>query len=59
MADAKDIKPIALSVADTLRTLSIGKTLLYELLAEGRLKKVKIKSKTLILYSSIEDLIGS
>lgn len=51
------MKPIALSVAETLRVLPIGKTLLYQLMAEGKLKKIKIKSKTMIAYSSIEALV--
>lgn len=47
-----------LSIAAARRALGgIGKTKLYELIASGELKKVKIGGRTLVTRESIEDLI--
>jgi excisionase family DNA binding protein len=51
--------PIALTVADTVKLLGVGKTTIYRLLSEERLSAIKIGRRTLILMASIENLIGS
>ncbi len=46
----------AYTVADTCRTLSIGRTSLYELIATGEIKPVRIAGRTLIPRTEIERL---
>jgi excisionase family DNA binding protein len=50
-------KPVSATVDDTCRITGLGRTKIYELIAEGRLKTVAIGRRRLVLYSSIEDLI--
>ena len=50
-------QPLAYSVADAIRVSSIGKTRLYQLIAEGRLQVRKIGKRTLIPAASLRALI--
>lgn len=50
-------EPIAYTVADACRVSTIGKTRLYQLIAEGKLEARKIGKRTLILASSLRQLI--
>lgn len=47
-----------LSVAQTARTLSVGRTTIYKLINEGRLGAVKIGRRTLIQRETIQNLIA-
>lgn len=51
------IEPLAYSVHDACRVSSIGKTRLYQLIAEGRLESRKIGKRTLIPAASLRALI--
>jgi len=50
-------QPLAYSIADACTAISIGKTRLYELIAEGRLHTRKIGSRTLIPAASLHALL--
>lgn len=50
-------QPLAYSIADACKVISIGKTRLYELIAEGRLDTRKIGSRTLIPAASLHALL--
>jgi excisionase family DNA binding protein len=50
--------PIAISVEEARKSLGIGRTKLYELVGQGRLKALKIGRRTLILVASIHALIN-
>jgi excisionase family DNA binding protein len=50
--------PIALTVADTVNLLGLGKTTVYRLIGEGRLAKVKVGRRTLILMESVNELLA-
>ena len=50
---------LAVSVSEAGRLLSIGRTHLYELLDDGRLKSVKIGRSRRILVNSIHVLLQS
>lgn len=50
-------EPLAYSVADAIRVSSIGKTRLYQLIAEGKLEARKIGKRTLIPAASLRALI--
>lgn len=55
-ANAK-IEPLAYSIADACRVTSIGRTRLYNLIAEGRLEVRKIGRRSLIPATSLRALI--
>ena len=46
------------SINDTARTLSLGRTSIYAMIADGRLDAFKLGRRTLIKADSIRRLIG-
>ena len=52
------MEPIATSVNDAAKALSVGRTSIYVLIREGRLKTVKLGRRTLITTESIRGLIS-
>lgn len=56
-ATTSSMDQLALSVAEACRVSSIGRTTLYQLIANGRLKTRKIGTRTLVLTSSLRALI--
>lgn len=52
-------QPIAYSVSDACRVSSLGRTKIYQLIAEGKLEVRKLGKRTLILADSLENLIRS
>jgi excisionase family DNA binding protein len=51
------MEPLAYSINETARTLSLGRTSIYALINEGRLETVKLGRRTLIKTASIRALI--
>lgn len=49
--------PRLLSVSEVLATLSIGRTSFYEMVAEGKLRPVKIGRRTMIVAAELEAFI--
>ncbi|MEA1072187.1 helix-turn-helix domain-containing protein [Sphingomonas sp. LY160] len=52
------MEPITVSTAEAQRLIGIGKTKLFELIADGRLTTVEIGRKRLVRISSIRRLLG-
>ena len=52
------MEPIATSVNDAAKALSLGRTSIYALIKEGKLETVKLGRRTLIKTASIRRLIG-
>lgn len=50
-------KRLAVTVKEARRISGLGNTKIYELIAAGRLKAIKIGRRTLVKYSSLEELI--
>ena len=50
------MEPLALSPTDAARALSVGRTTLYRLIQDGKLKTTKIGTRTLILTASLRKL---
>jgi excisionase family DNA binding protein len=49
---------LAYSVKQTCEVSSLGRTSIYALIAEGKLKVVRIGGRTLILAESLHDLLA-
>lgn len=49
---------IAVTVREATQMVSLGKTKIHELLASGRLKRVKVGRRTLVTVESLRHLIG-
>lgn len=52
------MEPIATSVNDAAKALSLGRTSIYALIKEGKLETVKLGRRTLIKIESIRSLIA-
>ncbi|MEI7614812.1 MAG: helix-turn-helix domain-containing protein [Betaproteobacteria bacterium] len=55
----KKVEPplLALRVEDAAKALAIGRTMAYWLIAEGRLKAIKIGSRTVVPVKAIEEFL--
>lgn len=51
------LKPISTTVDDTCRITGLGRTKVYELIAEGKLQTTTIGRRRLVLFASIEALV--
>jgi len=52
------MEPLATSINDAAKALSLGRTSIYALIKEGRLETVKLGRRTLIKTASIRALVG-
>ena len=51
------MQPIAASINDTAKALSLGRTSIYVLIREGRLQTIKLGRRTLVKVESIRRLM--
>ncbi len=51
------IEPISVRIPEACRLTGIGRSKLYELIAEGRIEVVKVGAITLVPFASLKDLI--
>ena len=54
----RSLKPVSVTIEEAKRLTGLGRTTLYALMAEGKLKTTTIGRRRLVLYSSIEKLVG-
>ena len=54
-----EIKPKALSTNDACKYGGFGKTTLYQLVKDGKLKILKLGGKSLVLTSDLDDLLDT
>lgn len=52
------LEPLAYSISEACRVSSLGRTRLYQLIAEGRLEARKIGKRTLVPAASLRALIN-
>lgn len=52
------MEPLALSINETAKTLSLGRTSIYAMIADGRLDAFKLGRRTLIRMESIRRLVA-
>ena len=57
-ASKSALEPLAYSINDACRVSSLGRTRLYELIAEGRLEVRKIGNRTIVPAESLRALIA-
>ena len=48
-------KPLAVSIPECSRLTSLGRTLIFQLIAEGRLEARRVERRTLVLMRSLPD----
>lgn len=53
-----DIPKIAYSIREASQATSLGRTTLYNYIASGRLKAIRVGGRTVILAESLKALIG-
>lgn len=52
------MEQLAITIQETLETTTLGKTKVYELIAEGKLKAIKVGRRTLVTTESVRTLIS-
>lgn len=52
------MEPLALSINDTAKMLSMGRTSIYAMIADGRLETFKLGRRTLVKAASIRRLVA-
>jgi excisionase family DNA binding protein len=50
---------LALTVEEAAHSLSIGRTMCYRMISEGRLRIVKVGSRSVVPVKAIEEFLGS
>jgi excisionase family DNA binding protein len=53
------MEPLAFSINDTAKTLSLGRTSIYAMIADGRLEAFKLGRRRLVKAESVRRLIAS
>ena len=53
------MEPLALSINDTAKALSLGRTSIYAMIADGRLEAFKLGRRTLVRTESIRRLVAA
>ena len=56
-AGEQEMDPLAISVNDAAKTLSLGRTSIYAMIGDGRLETFKLGRRTLIKMVSIRRLV--
>jgi excisionase family DNA binding protein len=53
------MEPLAYSINETARALSLGRTSIYAMIADGRLEAVKLGRRRLVKAESVRRLIAT
>jgi excisionase family DNA binding protein len=52
------MEPVALSINDAAKSLSLGRTSIYALIRDGKIEVVKLGRRTLVKAASLRRLMG-
>ena len=58
MSGHQPVEPICVRINDAARMIGVGRTKLYELIANGELEAVKIGKATRVTTASLQELVG-
>lgn len=53
------MEPLALSINDAAKVLSLGRTSIYAMIGDGRLEAFKLGRRTLIRMESVRRIVAS
>lgn len=53
------MEPLALSINDTARTLGLGRTSIYAMIADGRLEAFRLGRRRLVRMESVKRLVAA
>ena len=53
------MEPLALSINDTAKTLGLGRTSIYAMIADGRLEAFRLGRRRLVRMESIKRLVAA
>jgi excisionase family DNA binding protein len=51
-------EPLAVSVDEVARRLGVGRTLLYDMIRQGKVRAVKLNTRTIIPVSEIDRILS-
>ena len=57
LPDTTPVAPLAVTIREACRITGLGRSKIYELIADGRLAIVKIDRRTLLSYSELARLV--
>ncbi len=52
-----ELEPITVTISEFVRLSGIGRSVVYEMLADGRLEGIKLGAKRLIVLASYRELV--
>jgi excisionase family DNA binding protein len=52
------VEPLALSINDAAKALSLGRTSIYAMIADGRLEAFKLGRRTLVRVDSLRRIVA-
>ncbi len=53
------MEPLAISINETAKALSLGRTSIYAMIADGRLEAFKLGRRTLVRVESVRRLVSA
>jgi excisionase family DNA binding protein len=57
-AGETSLRPLTVRIPEACRLTGIGRSKLYELIGEGRVRTIKVGASTLIPVASLEEFLG-
>jgi excisionase family DNA binding protein len=57
MTNRNNLEPLTLTINDACKVIGIGRTSLYELIRQGRLKTIKVAGRTLVPMAALRVLV--
>lgn len=59
MNESHKLKPVTVTINTALEVTGLGRTKLYELIAQGIIKTITIGRRRLVVFSSLEELANN
>jgi len=52
-------KPVTVTVENALKLSGLGRTKLYELINQGKIKTINVGRRRLVVFSSLEEMVNA